>query len=193
MRLFFLLTLAVGAQSQELVNLRPEQAIEHALRSHPLLASGQARVEAAEGAQQQQAALRPNPRLFLQSENTRFGGTSTPFQFAQETDNFVYASQLLEAPGKRESRVQLTQELMRRREAEVEVLRARIAHNVATAYWSAVGAEQSRDIVRNTLDNFDQIVKYHRDRVREGALAESDLIRIELEREQIAVQFQNAE
>ncbi|HYZ85659.1 MAG TPA: TolC family protein, partial [Bryobacteraceae bacterium] len=192
MRWFFLLALAVCSRGQELVNLRPDQAIERAIQSHQLLASGQARVEAAQGAHEQ-AGLRPNPRLILQNENTRFGGTSAPFRFAHETDSFAYASQILEAPGKRQTRLELTGELIHRREAEVDVLRARIAHNVAAAYWAAIGAERTRDVLRQTLQNFDQIVQYHRDRVKEGALAESDLIRIELEREQIGVQFQNAE
>lgn len=187
-----LLTLAAFAGAQESRNLAPEQAIERALQSHPLLSSGQARIEAAEGSRQQ-SSLRPNPRLFLQSENTRAGTAATPFRFAQETDNFAYASQILEAPGKRQSRVELSTELIRRREAELDLTRTRIANSVAAAYWAAVGGEGARDVLRQSLENFDQIVQYHRDRVREGAIAESDLIRIELEREQIAIQLQNAE
>lgn len=192
MKPFCFLALAACTAGQDFTNLRPEQAIEGALRSHPLLASALARVDAAEGARQQ-AGLRFNPRLFLQSENTRFGAPSTPFRFAKETDNFAYASQVFEAPGKRQARVQVTAELLRRRESEVAALRARIAYSVAAAYWSAMGAERSRDVLQHSLDNFDQIVEYHRNRVREGALAEADLIRIELERDQIAVQFRNAD
>jgi cobalt-zinc-cadmium efflux system outer membrane protein len=192
MKWLLLVALASCAHAQELVNLRPDQAIERAMRSHHLLAAGQARVDAAHGTGRQ-AALRPNPRLFLQNENTRFGTAATPFRFAQETDNFAYASQVLEAPGKRESRLELSSELIRRREAEVDVLRATIAYKVAAAYWAAAGAERTRDVLRSSLENFQQIVQYHRDRVREGALAEADLIRIDLERGQIAVQAQNAE
>lgn len=191
-RILGLLAIVGCAFGQDETNLRPEQAIERAMQSHPLLASGQARVQAAEGSRQQ-ASLRPNPRLYLQSENARSGNASAPFQFAQEVDNFAYASQILEAPGKRESRMQATNELIRRRQFELESLRATIAHNVATAYWAAAGAAQIRDILRQNLDNFEQTVQYHRDRVREGALAEIDLIRIEVEKEQVAVQFQNAE
>lgn len=191
-RLWILAVFAVFSEAQEFSNLTPEQAVERALQSHPLLTSGQARVEAAEGSRQQ-SSLGPNPRLFLQSENTRLGTTATPFRYAQETDNFAYASQILEAPGKRQSRVDLSTELIHRREAELDLIRTRIANSVAAAYWSAVGGERTRDVLKQSLDNFEQIVQYHRDRVREGAIAESDLIRIELEREQIAIQLQNAE
>ena len=177
---------------QELANLRPDQAIERALQSNPLLASAQARAEGAEG-MRQQAGLRPNPRLYLQSENTRLGSSSAPFRYSQETDNFAYVSQVLEVPQKRARRVELSTELIRRREAELELTRARIAQNVANAYWSAVGAERIRDILRQTLENFDQMVEYHRVRVQEGAIAEVDLIRMQAEREQIFLQFQNTE
>ncbi|HYI92448.1 MAG TPA: TolC family protein [Bryobacteraceae bacterium] len=192
MKRFLLVALAACAHGQQVTNLAPDQAVKRAMQSHPTLAAGQARVEAAQG-MQLQAGLRPNPRLFLQAENTRLGGTTAPFRFSQEADNFVYASQVLEAPGKRDSRVHVSAELIRRREAEADLLRTRIAQSVAIAYWQAVGAERTRDLLQETLRNFDQIVQYHRDRVREGALAESDLIRIELESGQIAVQFQNAE
>jgi cobalt-zinc-cadmium efflux system outer membrane protein len=192
MRWLLFLAFALPACAQMVVPLGPDQAISRAMQSHQLLASGESRVEAAQGAHQQ-AAFRPNPRLYLQNENTRFGSASHPFRFAQETDNFVYVSQVIEAPGKRSSRLALGDELIRRRQAELDLLRATIAHNVALAYWSAVGAERARDVLHESLRNFEQIVQYHRDRVREGALAEVDLIRIELEREQIAVQAQNAE
>ena len=49
-----------------LLSLTPEEAVERALRVHPLLAAQQARVESAQGLITQ-ASLKPNPPLFLQS------------------------------------------------------------------------------------------------------------------------------
>ncbi|MBX5495581.1 MAG: TolC family protein [Bryobacteraceae bacterium] len=192
MRSLILLAAAFCAAGQEQTSLSPEQAVEQALLSHPLLASARARIEAAEGLRLQ-ASLRPNPRLYLQSENARLGGTATPFRFAQETDNFAYASQVIEAPGKRDMRTRLAGEVIRRRQADLELLRAQIARRVAVAYWSAVGGEHIREILRQNLANFEQTVEYHRNLVREGAAAEVDLIRIEVEKDQVAVQYQNAE
>ena len=159
-----------GLAGQELRNLSPQDAVELALEEDPVLPAGRARVQAAEG-MRAQATFRPNPRLYLQSENTRFASTDTPFRFSRETDNFAYASQVLEAPGKRQGRINFNGEVVRSREAEVELLRARIGQSVAAAYWAAVGAERTLDILRQTLKNFDETVQYHRDRVREGALA----------------------
>lgn len=192
MRILSLLTISISVTAQGLTNLGPDEAVKLALGAHPILQAGQARVEAAEGLRQQ-ASLRPNPRLFLQSENTRVGSEINPFVFSQAVDNFAYASQVLEAPGKRHGRMEFTDEVIRRRQAELDLQRARTGQTVSAAYWSAVGAEQVRDVLQQTLQNFDEAVQYHRDRVREGALAEVDLIRIQVEREQISVQLQNAQ
>ena len=190
--IFILSICFAGLAGEELRNLSSQDAVELALEENPVLPAGRARVQAAEG-MRAQATLRPNPRLYLQSENTRFASTDTPFRFSRETDNFAYASQVLEAPGKRQGRINFNGEVIRSREAEVELLRARIGQSVAAAYWAAVGAERTLDILRQTLKNFDETVQYHRDRVREGALAEVDLIRIEVERQQVSVQLQNAQ
>jgi cobalt-zinc-cadmium efflux system outer membrane protein len=171
--------------------LSPEDAVNRALSVHPALEANRARVDAAR-AQQQQASLRPNPRLYLQTENTRAGG-STPFRFAEETDNFAYASQIFEISGKRDRRADLASEMVRRRQSEMAVRQAEIARRVLSAYWSALGAERVGEVLRDSLNNLEQSVQYHRIRVEEGALAEADLIRIELERGQVAVAFQNAE
>lgn len=175
-----------------LLSLTPEEAVERALRVHPLLAAQQARVESAQGLMTQ-ASLKPNPRLFLQSENTRFGHSPhAPFQYTRDTDSFLYASQVFEMAGKRMRRTEVAREVISRRELEKEVRGREIARRVLLAYWSAVGAERLRDVLKSSLDNYEQTVQYHRDRVREGALAEADLIRIDLEKEQVAVQYRNA-
>lgn len=175
-----------------LLSLTPEEAVERALRVHPLLAAQQARVESAQGLMTQ-ASLKPNPRLFLQSENTRFGDPPhAPFQFNRDTDSFLYASQVFEMAGKRMRRTEAAREVISRRELEKETRGREIARRVLLAYWSAVGAERLRDVLKSSLDNYEQTVQYHRDRVREGALAEADLIRIDLEKEQVAVQYRNA-
>ena len=183
--------LSVCGFAQRPAILTPEDAVRRALSAHPSIEAGQSRVQAAQGLSVQ-ASLRPNPRLFLQSENTRIPG-STPFRFSRETDNFAYASQVIERGDKRERRIDLAQQVTLRRTLELDLQRADITRRVLTAYWSTLGAEHLRDVLRINLTNFEQTVQYHRDRVREGAIAEVDLIRVELEKEQVAVAYQNAE
>ncbi len=54
------------------------------------------------------------------------------------------------------------------------------------AYWASAGSAQVRDLLQEEVVNFDRLVQFHRDRVREGAAPEVDLLRIEVERDRLA-------
>lgn len=139
-----------------------------------------------------QAGLPPNPRLFLQSENSRVWG-APGFTYSSEADSFIYASQVIESGGKREKREQFQREAFHRTELERDLTQYRILYRVHLAYWTALGAARNFEILRETLANFERIVQYHRDRVREGAMAEADLLRVQLEYERLALSMQTSE
>jgi cobalt-zinc-cadmium efflux system outer membrane protein len=179
--------ICMAAQAQD---LSPEDAVAQALNNNAFLRAASARTQAAEGGREQ-AGLRPNPRLFVQVENLRAGG-NTPFQFSRDPDNFLYASQVLEMGGKRQSRMELARQAVRASEAEREVMRAQVAGRVLSAYWAAVGAHEVESVLAATLDNLERTVQYHRDRVREGAIAEVDLMRVEIEFRQIGISYDTA-
>jgi cobalt-zinc-cadmium efflux system outer membrane protein len=180
----------VGRSLFAQTTLTPESAVQIALEQHPFLTAAESRIAAAEGLRMQ-AGLKPNPRLYLQSENTRFGG-STPFRFAHETDNFAYASQGFEGGGKRARRVEFALENTRTREAERVMLRRQTAARVLSAYWAVVGAQQLEASMVESLGNLEKSVQYHRDRVQQGSLPEADLIRVQLEYQQVAISVDNA-
>lgn len=179
----------VGSSLFAQTTLTPESAVQIALEQHPFLAAADSRINAAE-ALRLQAGLKPNPRLFLQSENTRLGGP-TPFRYAHDTDNFAYASQIFESGHKRERRVELAVENTRTREAERTALRRQTAARVLSAYWAAVGARQLETSMVESLTNLERSVQYHRDRVQQGSLPEADLIRVQLEYQQVAISVEN--
>ena len=64
--------------------------------------------------------------------------------------------------------------------------RNQIESRVSTAYWAAAGAARARDLLQEEVANFERVVQFHRDRVREGAAPEVDLVRIEVERDRLA-------
>lgn len=163
------------------------QALEH----HDALAASEARIQTAEGLRQQ-AALKPNPRLFLQSENARFSNPP-PFLYSRDADSFAYLSQVIELGGKRDRRTDAANEAIRTSELSLQAQRSQIATRVLSAYWAAVGAKRLQDSLADGLENLSRAVQYHRDRVREGSLPEADLIRVELEHQQVAIAFQNAQ
>jgi len=188
----FLVTLLLGAAATIYAqpNLSFKDALDLALRTHPALNAGTARTAVASG-NLQQAGLRPNPRLFLQVENLRATGTPS-FDFGRDPDMFAYLSNQFEMGGKRDRRVDLATAVLKRSEFERAVLARHIAARVAQAYWSAAGAQTVHELLLDNTSNFQRIITYHEVRVREGAMAEADLLKVRLEGERLALAVNSA-
>jgi cobalt-zinc-cadmium efflux system outer membrane protein len=177
-----LLTVSI-AQSQQTLSLRG--AVSRAMETHPLLAAGAARIAAGEGLVLQ-AGLRPNPVLTLQAENLRpYGGQN--FQPSREIDAFAFLTRPWEMGGKRRRRVEFANANLRRAQLERELLGKQIAGRVRQSYWNAAGAQKIHELLLETAANFQSIIQYHQIRVREGAMAEADLLKVRIEGERIAV------
>ncbi|MBL8238968.1 MAG: TolC family protein [Bryobacterales bacterium] len=158
-------------------------ALREAITNHPLLAAADGRVSTAQGLLEQ-ASLKPNPRLSLQMENVR-GGWQTPYRPFTENDHFIYLSQTLETARKRERRTGLAEANKELAAIARDLLAQRIAAQVREAFWAALGAARITRVYKETLTNFAQTVSYHEVRVREGNMAEADLIRVRLEMERM--------
>ncbi len=178
---FVLLLIAFTCRAQSGLSLR--EAVETALKSHPLLAVGANRVAVSEGLRRQ-ASLTFNPKLILQSENTR---PYSPFRFLRDTDNFAYLQQTLETGGKRERRADVAAAGVERAGLDRDLLAFQITGRVRQAYWFAAGAQMAAQLIAENLANFQRIVEFHEIRVKEGAMAEADLLRVRLEASRMAV------
>lgn len=166
-------------------------AIDQARKSHPEIMAARDRLASAEGFETQ-AGLTFNPRLFLQSENTRFWGAPA-LSYGNDVDNLAYLAQVFESGGKRRLRVDVASSVVRFTAAERSVLERRIAGRVSLAYWTAVAAANLMNLLRKDLETYEGIVQYHRERVREGAMAEVDLLRVQLEQDRLAINARTAE
>lgn len=171
--------------------LSPEAAVAEAIANHGTITAAAAKIQVAEGLRQQ-VGLKPNPRLFLQSENARFSNPPA-FRYGHDADSFLYLSQVFETGGKRDRRVEVANEGVLASELSLAAQRTQIAGRVLSAYWAAVGAQRVEQSLLEGLGNLEKAVQYHRDRVREGSLPEADLIRVELEYQQVAISFRNAQ
>ena len=129
--------------------------------------------------------------MIIQTENWRAYGTPA-FSANHDPDTYAYLSQVFETAGKRGRRVDLAAAAVRRSELENELLRKQVAGRVKLAYWNAVGAHRVHELLNENLDAFDQIVAYHEARVREGVMAEVDLLKVRLERERGAATANSA-
>ncbi|HEU0121949.1 MAG TPA: TolC family protein [Bryobacteraceae bacterium] len=168
-----------------------QEALDEGLAAHSLLQAADAKIRGAEGLRTQ-ASLKPNPRLFLQSENSRVWSNPS-FVYARDADSFFYASQVVETGGKRTRRTEAAQAGVQRTAAERDALRWQIAARIGAAYWTAAGAARYRDAFQENLKNFDRTVQYHQDRVKEGAMAEVDFLRVQLEAERMRAAYRTAQ
>jgi len=165
--------------AQQALSLR--EAVDRALASRPSLKAEAERVGVAEGMRQQAGAL-PNPEFQFQNENLRPGQT-----YSRDVDTLAYVVQPLDVLGKRGRRVDAAQQTVVRIQAEYDLARLRTVRDVKLAYWAALGAQQSRDLLKSTVANFQQIVDYNTARLRVGAIAEQDVLRVQLEGERLAI------
>ena len=172
-------------QGQAVETLSLPQALEQAVTHNPLLEAAASKTVGAEGLRTQ-AGLKPNLRLTVTSENLRAWEFSTPFRVAHGTDSWIYGTQTVERGAKRQSRIALATAGVERTQAEQELFTAQLRARVATAYWTASAAVRVSELYRQDLAAFEQIVDYNRQRVKEGAAAGADLLRVEIERDRLA-------
>jgi cobalt-zinc-cadmium efflux system outer membrane protein len=179
------LALAIPAVAQTTLTL--DEAVRTALERRPELKAAEARVSAAQGLKNQ-AGLFPNPRLIFQVENLR--GSS--FEYSNDADSFAYFSQVIETSGRRGNRIAVGEANVGRSRLEEEQLRREIGFRVREAYWLALGVQFARDLYEQNDHYFKQVVEYHEARLKEGKIAEVDVLRVRLQAEQIRAALENA-
>ena len=185
----FVLLLFLGTSNGRSITL--DQALREAVTSHPVLAINANRIESAEG-KRIQAGLRPNPLFVYQTEDFRTW-SSPGHRFWQDADHFFYLQQTFETASKRARRLDVALANQRRAEIELTLQKQMIAAKVRAAFWDATGALKREATLRQAVKNLAEITEYHRIQVKEGAMAEADLLRVELEENKILLLANSAE
>ena len=173
------ISLCPVCQAQSALSL--DEAIRQALASRASLKAESERVSAAEQLRRQ-AGARPNPELQFQNENLRPGQT-----YSRDVDTLVMINQPLDILGKRRERMAAADSAIVRTQAEVEVARWDVARRVRIAYWTARGAQEVRNILKTSADEFQRNVDYFANQLSVGAIAEQDLLRVRLEHERLNI------
>jgi outer membrane protein TolC len=96
-------------------------------------------------------------------------------------------TQPLDILGKRKQRMAIADTEMRSSREGYELARRQVAQAVALTYWAARGAQERRDILKATADNFQSIVDYHSAQLSVGAISEQDFLRARLEYERLRI------
>ncbi|HEU4635264.1 MAG TPA: TolC family protein [Edaphobacter sp.] len=188
----FLVSLAMGcssvaAQSPEGLSLH--EAVQRALRSSQTNVLD-SEVQQAQGIVRQ-AGLRPDPRLYLQSEDLRPWDDS--FDFVNHTEDYAYLGQMIEIDGKRSKRVALATAKLQQAQAYRTMQVRQLVGRVSSAYWMAVSQQQIVTLLKQDMSAVDEMVNYHKARVDAGAMKGVDLLRIEIERDRLVVALRAAE
>ena len=182
--------LSLAATCAHAEQLSLAAALREALASHPLLDVARSRVEVAEG-QVQQSTVRPNPLFVYQSENLRAWG-SPAYRYWQDSDHFFYLQQTFETASKRARRQDVSRLQRERVELERKMTAWQIAARVRNAYWDAAATARLSALYTQVTQNYRETVAYHETRFREGAIAESDLIRVQLEASRLSLAANSA-
>lgn len=168
---------AVRAQAR----LGVQDAVDEALRVRPVLKAEAERIAAAEGLRQQ-AAARSNGEFQFSNENLRPGQT-----YGRDVDTLAVVTQPIDLTGRRDARIRVADQHVITEHADVARSRIGLIRAVTNAYWEAREAQEARDILKTTLDTFQQIVDFHAAQFRQGVIAEQDLLRVQLEQERLKV------
>ena len=182
----FLTASTLGA---DLPVLNLADAVGRALNRRAAIPAAEARLRSAESLTAQ-ARAHPNPAFTFQMENWRFGG-SPEFQPADDVDYFAYLSQRIETSGKRARRTDVGKQNSGLAALELRLLKWNIRQEVRRAYYRALLAQKQLQLTTENNASFQQIVEYHRFRVREGAMAEADLVKVELEASRQGLELEN--
>lgn len=183
-----MILLSGGIAQAETLSL--SAALQEARNSHPLLEIASAKIDSAEG-QIRQSGMRPNPLFVYQSEDFRVW-ESPGHRFWQDSDHFFYLQQTFETASKRARRQDVSRVAKDRAGLEREMTAWQIAARVRTAYWDAAATARVVELYRQVRDNYRETVAYHETRFREDFIAESDLMRVQLEESRLALAANSA-
>ena len=185
-QLLFRISSAFAAIALVFPNSSPAQsslsladAVSQALRSRPSLEAASEGIAAAQGLRKQ-AGVIPNPEFQFQNENLRPGQAYT-----RDVDTLALINQPLDILGKRKQRIAVADEGISLSRSEYQMARWRVAQRVKFAYWAARGAQETRDSLRSSLENFQKIVDFHSAQLSVGAIPEQDFLRVRLEAERL--------
>ena len=167
-------TMAAQVQSLSL-----QQAVDYALQHRPELRASGSMILAAEKSKDQAGTI-PNPRLLFRKEDfvdhTGLGASS---------QTYYEGSELLETSGKRAGRLAVARQDVAQAHLQSDALCRQIALSVRELYWNVAANQALANLYADDDAFFEQSIAYHEARFREGKLAEVDLLRVQLQGQQV--------
>jgi cobalt-zinc-cadmium efflux system outer membrane protein len=164
-----------------------QEAVNKAFQSRASLKAEAERTAIAQGFEKQ-AELIANPVFQFENQNLRPGQTYT-----RDVDTYAYFTQPLDVLGKRKQRIAVAEGEVSRTQTGYELIKRQILQRVRVSYWEARGAQEKRDLLKATVENFQKIIDYQSAQLSVGAISEQDLLRVQLEGERLKIAANLAE
>lgn len=155
-----------------------EGVLTSALLQHPLLEAAQARVVAAQGGRIT-AGTFPNPVGTLWTENASLPGQRAEPGINRETS--TYFTLPLEPLFQRRPQVRAADERVKAAGADLTGARREVALDTAHAFYRVALAQVALEAAEENGRALEELVTFNRNRVSAGAIAEVDLLRVEVE------------
>lgn len=160
-----------------------QDVIQAAQSQHPLVEAARARVDAAWGGRRT-AGTFPNPIAAYEAENLSAPGGPAPTGLQREVS--ILATIPLEPLYQRGPRVRRANEDVRAAEANLTLARRLVALDAARAFYRVALAQVAADAAADIQTGIDALATYNQVRFTEGAAAEGDLIRVQVEGARVA-------
>jgi cobalt-zinc-cadmium efflux system outer membrane protein len=155
-----------------------DDVVRTALAQHPLVEAARDRIAAAHGARQT-AGVFSNPVATYWVENASFPGQTASVGVARETSTYV--TWPLEPLFQRPPRIERADADLRSAELGLAAARRDVALNAVRAFYRVAFAQVSLAVAEQSRDSFERLLAFTRSRVNEGATAEVELIRAQVE------------
>ena len=173
------MTFTVAAHAQEATGpLTLERVVSTYIEKNLELQAAQYRLERTR-ADQIAARLRPNPGITITAENFAIGG---PVPFNRLYEVAASYSETIELGGKRKLRERVADLTVSAAEAQFADAMRRGVAAVKRLYYDALLARYNVEVASENRQTFGQLLQLSQSRFEEGAIPESDLIKVRLER-----------
>ena len=155
-----------------------EEVVEAVAIGHPQVQAAQARVDAAAGARRTAGAW-TNPVFTHWIENSAFSLRGAPPGLDRESS--TYATVPLEPLFQRPARVQRADQDLAAARADVIATHRQLSLEAARAFFRVALAQIALDTASENRAALDRLAEYNRARVSQGAAAEVELMRVQIE------------
>lgn len=171
---------AGGSPAELRSSLTIDSVISIVQRTNPRVSAAIASLTGARGARST-AGRWTNPTLTYQVENTAFPGQAAPSGMDRETSAFAMLP--LEPAYQLRSRIAVANAEVRVASANANMMRRDVTLEAVSAFYSTAFAGVEVAALDDNRAWVDSLIRYTGARVKEGAAAEVDLIRLEVERD----------